>query len=364
MNVNKAYEKLYNKLKPEKLEAERARIASMKEHEMKALSEGYDHVLGVDEVGRGPLCGPVVTACCVLDPDKELLFLNDSKKLSEKKREIMAETIGEEALCYAFGESSPKLIDEINILQATKQAMRSAIEACYEKLCALSGGTEPKVLVLIDGNQTIPGLWLPQQCIIKGDASSVSIAAASILAKVRRDHMMEEYDKQYPGYGFAKNKGYGTREHLEALESMGPTPIHRMSFVPKSKTAVGLHYEKLAAKLLKLSGYELICENYRTKDGEIDIAAAKDGILCFVEVKYRSSEEYGHPSEAVDRKKQERIYRSALHYLSDPEAVKTDGSGNLLSQYRFDIVEIEGERYRILENAFSRPGRFKNSYFV
>ena len=361
--MTEGYQKLFGKLKPDKLEAERERIEGMKHFEQEALEKGYEFVLGVDEVGRGPLCGPVVTACCVLDPKKELLFLNDSKKLSEKKREIMSEAIKEEAICFAFGESSPQLIDEINILQATKQAMKEAIKACYEKLCAITG-KEPGILVLIDGNQTIPGLSFPQRCIIKGDASSVSIAAASILAKVRRDHMMISYDEQYPGYGFAKNKGYGTKEHLEALESMGPTPIHRMTFVPKSKAGVGLHYERLGAKLLKLNGYELLSENYRTKDGEIDIVASKDGLLCFIEVKYRSSETYGHPSEAVDKKKQERIYKSALQYLSDKDAIKTDSLGRNLTQYRFDIVEIEGEKYRILENAFSKPRRSERSYFV
>ena len=405
------YMKMLNKLKPEKLEAERERIKGMKQYEEEAMEEGYDFILGVDEVGRGPLCGPVVTACCVLDMKKEILFLNDSKKLSEKKRDIMSEAIKEEALCYAFGESSPELIDEINILNATKRAMKEAIEACYEKLCLIiteqpeiaswklaeqasdiqpsdgasddkeqlvsadaevrpeenelgSRHKRPKVLVLIDGNQTIEGLDLPQRFVIKGDASSVSIAAASILAKVRRDRMMVEYDELYPGYGFAKNKGYGTKEHLEALESMGPTPIHRMSFVPKSKTAVGLHYEKLAAKLLKLNGYELLSENYRTKDGEIDVVAAKDGMLCFIEVKYRSSSEHGYPSEAVDKKKQERIYKSALHYISDLDAPKTDPTGNELRNYRFDVVEIEGDKYRILPDAFQRPKYMKRNYFV
>ena len=361
--MTEGYEKLINKLKPEKLEAERSRLAAMKSHEEASAASGFDFVLGVDEVGRGPLCGPVVTACCVLDPGYELLFLNDSKKLSEKKREILSTEIMEHAVCYAYGEGSPELIDKINILNATKTAMKEAINACANELFRRYG-KDLRLKVLIDGNQKIPDLPYEQETIVKGDSSSVSIAAASILAKVKRDHMMEAYEDEYPGYGLAKNKGYGTREHLEGLEKLGPTPIHRLTFVPKSKAAIGLHYEKVAAKLLMLNGYEILCENYRSKEGEIDIVACKDGILCFVEVKYRSKDAYGYPSEAVDRKKQERIYKTALIYLSDPDSVKTDKNGRRPDQYRFDVVEIQGERYRILPDAFRRPSGLHRNYFT
>ena len=225
-----SYLKLLNRLKEDKLLAEQERIRLMKAFEHEALSEGYDLVLGVDEVGRGPLCGPVVTACCVLDPSDELLFLNDSKKLSEKKREILSDEIKERAICYAFSQSSPETIDDINILQATKLAMKAAIKSCENELRERFG-SGIRLMVLIDGNQSIEGLSLPQRTIIKGDGSSVSIAAASILAKVERDHMMLRYDSLYPEYGLAKNKGYGTREHMAAIMKYGPSPIHRRSFI-------------------------------------------------------------------------------------------------------------------------------------
>ncbi len=224
------YHKIIDRMKPEKLETERKRIAAMKAHELEARAEGCELVLGIDEVGRGPLCGPVVTCCCVLDPDSDILLLNDSKKLSEKKREILSDVIMESAVCYAFGEASPQTIDEINILNATKKAMREACESCIRML-EEKYQRSLRLKAFIDGNQEVEGLPIPQETIVKGDSASVSIAAASILAKVRRDHMLEEMDKLYPGYGFARNKGYGTREHVDAIRSLGPAPIHRMSFL-------------------------------------------------------------------------------------------------------------------------------------
>lgn len=224
------YHKIIDRMKPEKLEAERLRIAAMKVHELDAMNEGCELVLGIDEVGRGPLCGPVVACCCVLDPKSDILLLNDSKKLSEKKRKTLSDVIMQKAVCYAFGEASPQTIDDINILNATKRAMKEACENCVRML-EEKYGRSLRLKAFIDGNQMVEGLPVPQETIIKGDSASVSIAAASILAKVRRDQMLEELDKLYPGYGLARNKGYGTREHMEAIRSMGPTPIHRMSFL-------------------------------------------------------------------------------------------------------------------------------------
>jgi ribonuclease HII len=206
------------KLTEEKLLAEQERLEKMKEYEY-----GYeDHVLlcGIDEVGRGPLAGPVVAGAVILPRDCQILYLNDSKKLSGKKREALFLEIKEKAVAYAVGVIGAEKVDEINILQATYEAMRQAVG----KL-----GVEPQVL--LNDAVTIPGLLMEQVPIIKGDAKSVSIAAASVLAKVTRDHMMEEYDTLFPQYGFAKHKGYGTAVHISALKEYGPCPIHRRSFI-------------------------------------------------------------------------------------------------------------------------------------
>lgn len=180
----------------------------------------YQYICGVDEVGRGPLAGPVVAGAVILPKDCSLLYLNDSKQLSEKKREELYDKIMEDAVAAAVGEASPARIDEINILQADYEAMRQAIS----KLSA-------KPDLLLNDAVKIPGVDIKQVDIIKGDAKSASIAAASIIAKVTRDRMMVEYDKQYPEYGFASNKGYGSAAHIEALKKYGPTPIHRRSFI-------------------------------------------------------------------------------------------------------------------------------------
>lgn len=226
------------KLSEEKLLQERERLSAMRKHEEVLLRQGYGYVIGVDEAGRGPLCGPVAAAACILPKDCEILFLNDSKKLSEKKRELLFDEIREKALAYGIGLAEPARIDEINILNATFEAMRSAVDQCRQMLLEKLQErdipeADPSVIVLVDGNKEIPGLPLPEESIIKGDANSLSIAAASILAKVTRDRMMYEYDRLYPGYGFGKNKGYGTKEHVEALRRLGKTPIHRMSFLKK-----------------------------------------------------------------------------------------------------------------------------------
>ena len=175
------------------------------------------------EAGRGPLAGPVVAACCILDPDVKILGLDDSKKLSEKKREELFLEIKEKAKAYAICSSSPEEIDEINILEATKKAMRNCVKELASK------GMSPDILLIDAVN--LSGTGLDVIPIIKGDAKSDSIAAASILAKVTRDHIMMEYDEEYPGYGFAKHKGYGTKDHYAAIREKGMTPIHRRSFL-------------------------------------------------------------------------------------------------------------------------------------
>ena len=204
-----------------KLEKERARIETMKVYEKEYESHGW--ICGIDEVGRGPLCGPVVASAVILPKDCQILYLNDSKKLSEKKREELYDVIMEQAIAVGVGMASPERIDEINILQATYEAMRQAIS-----------GLKVKPAVLLNDAVTIPGVEIPQIPIIKGDAKSVSIAAASIIAKVTRDRMMMEYDRIYPGYDLASNKGYGTKVHMEALRTIGPCEIHRRTLLRTS----------------------------------------------------------------------------------------------------------------------------------
>lgn len=201
-----------------RLEKERARIETMKVYEREYEEHGW--ICGIDEVGRGPLCGPVVAGAVILPKNSQILWLNDSKKLSEKKREELYDVIMEQAVAVGVGMASPERIDEINILQATYEAMRMAVS-----------NLKVKPALLLNDAVTIPGIDIPQLPIIKGDAKSVSIAAASIIAKVTRDRMMVEYDRLYPGYDFASNKGYGTKAHMEALRSIGPCEIHRRTFI-------------------------------------------------------------------------------------------------------------------------------------
>lgn len=202
----------------EKLAAERERTERLKKYEKEYAM--YGHICGIDEVGRGPLAGPVVAGAVILPKDCDILYINDSKKLSAAKREELYDVIMEKAVAVGLGIVGPQRIDEINILQATYEAMREAIS----KL-----GVTPDIL--LNDAVTIPGVAVRQVPIIKGDAKSISIGAASIVAKVTRDRLMVEYDKIMPGYGFASNKGYGSAEHIAALKKYGPTPIHRRSFI-------------------------------------------------------------------------------------------------------------------------------------
>lgn len=204
--------------KEEALQAERDRLAAMRSYERKYSQ--YQLICGIDEAGRGPLAGPVVAGAVILPGDCEILYLNDSKKLSPAKREALYDEIMEKAEAVGVGMASPARIDEINILQATYEAMREAVAAL---------NVTPDLL--LNDAVTIPDITIPQVPIIKGDAKSVSIAAASIIAKVTRDRLMVRYDEILPGYGFAQHKGYGSREHIEAIRRLGPTPIHRQSFI-------------------------------------------------------------------------------------------------------------------------------------
>lgn len=204
--------------KTEKAQAERRRIYEMGTYERQYAQ--YAAICGVDEAGRGPLAGPVVAGAVILPKDCEILYINDSKQLSASMREELFDVITQRALAAGTGIVSAKRIDEINILQATYEAMREAINNL---------GTIPDIL--LNDAVTIPGLPMEQVPIVKGDAKSISIAAASILAKVTRDRIMTEYDSIYPGYGFAAHKGYGTKVHIQALKEKGPCAIHRKTFI-------------------------------------------------------------------------------------------------------------------------------------
>lgn len=207
----------------EKLAKQKADFMTRFSIESQLWEAGFSNIAGTDEVGRGPLAGPVVAAAVILPKDFDVYGVIDSKQLSEKTRDLLVNKIREKAIAYGVGIVSSERIDEINIYEASREAMKQAVEALQV----------PADYLLVDA--MVVDVPLPQQKLIKGDARSNTIGAASILAKVTRDALMVAYDKEYPGYGFAKNDGYGTKEHLDALAKFGPTPIHRKSFAPVKK---------------------------------------------------------------------------------------------------------------------------------
>ena len=215
--------------KEERLQRDISRLAEMKAHEDELRQQGYRYIAGIDEVGRGPLAGPVYAACVLLPPDFDVLGIYDSKKISAKKREELSDIIKEKAVAYGIGIADNNEIDEINILEATKLAMRRAFEECNKRLTSNNGDNIDYLMV--DALKLDFGV--PCEAIVKGDEKSLSIAAASIVAKVARDKYMEEIDAEYPGYDFASNKGYGTAAHYEGLRNKGISAIHRRSFLKK-----------------------------------------------------------------------------------------------------------------------------------
>lgn len=219
--------------KAERLELAIKRTEELRRPEIELMDKGYSLIAGVDEVGRGPLAGPVVAAACIFDRDVDIVGIDDSKKLSEKKREQFFDEIKDKALAYGIGEASCEVIDEINILEATKLAMKRAIDEADKML--ESKGRDRIQIVIFDAVK-INDLKKEQMSVIKGDQTYFSVAAASILAKVTRDNLMKEYDKVYPEYGFASNKGYGTNAHYEGIKKAGITEIHRKSFLKNLDT--------------------------------------------------------------------------------------------------------------------------------
>ncbi len=321
----------------EKLEKELLRLDGMLEYERQYAAAAV--VCGVDEAGRGPLAGPVVAGAVVLPKGLKILHLNDSKKLSEKRREALYLEIKEKAVSWNVGIVGPEVIDQINILQATYEAMRQAVSGL---------SAEPDVL--LNDAVLIPGLSMHQEKIIHGDAKSLSIAAASVMAKVTRDHMMIEYDKQFPEYGFAKHKGYGTAAHMQALREYGPCPIHRRTFLDHlgekpNRRQTGRQWEEKAAGFLMQTGYEILEHNFSCRQGEIDLIAREGGYLVFVEVKYRRNLGSGSPQEAVDPAKQEKIRQTARYYLYR-RGYRED------TPCRFDVVAATGGRFSLIRDAF------------
>lgn len=322
------------------------RLEEILTYERGCWDAGYELVAGIDEVGRGPLAGPVVAAAVILPKGCKIEGVNDSKKLSAKKREELYDIILEKAVSYGIGVVSNERIDEINILQATYEAMRDALSQL-----------SPRADYILADAVTIPMVSTPQRGIIKGDAKSMSIGAASIVAKVYRDRMMEAFDEVYPGYGFAANKGYGSAEHIEGIKKLGIMPIHRKTFVKnflpqdgETTTDKGHRGEAIAAKQMEKMGYEILERNFHALKGEIDIIAKKDTYIVFTEVKYRKNEEMGTPAEAVNHWKQQHIIRAAKAYIAQ----------NCLEQlgydFRFDVAEVlnnDGKVYfRYTEDAF------------
>ncbi len=332
-------------------QAERARLRRMVEHEQRWWQSGLTRVAGVDEVGRGCLAGPVVAAAVVLPAQVSIDGIDDSKKLDRELRESLCTEIEQQALGIALSCVGAERIDEINILEASMEAMREAL-----------ANIDPSPQqVLVDGNRT-PGSRYPEMAIVDGDARSISIAAASIVAKVHRDRLMVSHHEIYPQYGFRSNKGYASREHMEGLDLHGPCPLHRKSFSPVTHPAhydgqlhleLGSKGETLAADYLKAKGYRILERHYRAAGGEIDLVAEKEGCVAFVEVKTSQSSILDYnPEERVAVRKKSHLVRASRIYMRDRQ---TKGGA-----YRFDVIAVglQGEaapQIHHLEAAFEAP---------
>ncbi|MFH1008073.1 MAG: ribonuclease HII [Candidatus Latescibacterota bacterium] len=385
-------------------ERERQRVEKLLRFERELWQKGVRAIAGVDEAGRGPLAGPVVAAAVILPQTFLLPGLDDSKKLSESRREILFDLIRSQAVAVSVGTVGHEEIDRTNILRASLRAMRESLE----------GLSPPPDRVLVDGSQ-LPGSRFPERAIVDGDARSLSIAAASVIAKVTRDRLMCAYDRTYPEYGFARHKGYGTAEHRDALRETGPCPIHRKSFrivgdlcstwsedflifrkgleqadSPDALLSMGRaiarvkddldgaellalrkEYQKCqvqmasggrkrtggqgeaeAARFLEEKGYRILERNWRDASGELDLVARFEEILVFVEVKTGKAAAFGPPESWVTGAKQRQIVRVAQAYLLAQEIGEAD--------IRFDVVgiEIAGKARRIvhIEDAFWEGG--------
>lgn len=331
-------------------------IPTLKEEDA-LWARGYRHLAGVDEVGRGPLAGPVVAAAVIL-PATSAEFYNrvrDSKLLTAAQRERLCAEIQEHALAWATAGVSSQEIDRTGIGPATKKAMSEAIQ----------GLTVRPDFLLIDAVK-LPTVGLPQKSIIKGDSTCLSIASASIVAKVHRDRLMTDAEKEYPGYGFDRHKGYGTSEHLARLRDLGLCPLHRRSFAPaqlieggpkaeERRHTLGQLGERIALRHLKQLGYAIRETNFRSHWGEVDIVAQQHDCLVFVEVRCRTCSgsggiaPFGSPEESLTRTKGVRLVRTAETYIQT--------HAGLPDQWRIDLVAVEMtpagrvRRVEVTENA-------------
>ncbi len=290
---------------------------------------------GLDEVGRGSLAGPVAAGAVILprEPTAALFKLvRDSKQISPARRKEAYKAIVAHALSCAVGWTTPAEIDRIGIAAGVRRAMRRALA----KL-------DPAATHLLIDAIALPSSGLPQKSIIRGDSKSLSIAAASILAKVERDRFMRSLSERRPSYGFEANKGYGTRRHLDAIAEFGPSHAHRLSFAPmnreprrlapQSAALTGRWAESFVASALEDRGLEIVSRNFRTRFGEVDLIAMDDGALRFVEVRARRPSAFGTPSETVSAAKSRRIIAASEEFLQE--------NGSAWSDWRIDVAAVE-----------------------
>lgn len=314
---------------------QRASPAPDSEFERRFHRQGFSQVAGLDEVGRGCLAGPVAAGAVVLPtcPSAELLALvRDSKQLSSKQRDAAYSVIAEAALSQSVGWATPAEIDRIGIVPSVRLAMRRALSKLRPAADSL----------LIDA-LSLPAVNLPQKSIIRGDGKSVSIAAASIVAKVERDRLMSKLSETYPGYGFESHKGYGTERHMAAIRRLGPCPIHRMSFSPLSRNprraprassaAVGTWAESFVAMAVEDMGMSVVDRNFSTRFGEVDLVATVGDTLVFIEVRARRSTAFATQAETVSGRKSQRLVAACHRFLQN-----TDIRWN---HWRIDVASVE-----------------------
>lgn len=296
-------------------------------------------IAGIDEVGRGCIAGPVVAASVILPAEQRThplegawALINDSKKIKPTLRTQLSHFIKENALAFSISFVSERDVDEINILQATFKAARESLKTMIQ-----ASGLTPD-LILVDGNQTIPGVEIQQQAVVRGDARSKSIAAASLLAKVARDEWMESQEASFPGYGFAQHKGYGTKAHRDALTELGPCKLHRLTFLGESSQAkiqFGRQGEEIAAQYLLSNQMKIVARNWRNRLGEIDIIAESDRGLHFVEV--RSRAQFSELAQIFPESKQGQIVKMAESYLLSNQKYQNQA-------LHIDLICIDGDR--------------------
>ena len=298
-----------------------------------------EYIMGVDEVGRGPLFGGVAAAALIMPKNIFIMGINDSKKLSEKKRNLFFNEIWKRSLAIGLGYMDEKVIDKVNILEATKMAMDQAIKNASKIL-------KPDLIIVdsvkLSGYDNLIS-------IDHGDVISYNVAAASIVAKVSRDNLCYGWDKIYPGYDLKNNKGYGTKKHYLGLDQEGISDLHRRSFLKNMKTdnkVVGNLGEDMACKYLQEKNYYILERNYRNRLGEIDIIAMDRGVLVFVEVKARKNRRFGVPQEAVNDIKRHKIDKTANLFVAEKNWYKL--------RRRYDIIEIifDEDYINHIENAF------------